>query len=495
MKSFNILAIVLFINFFPLFTCASNGAVKQPATPSVSSITDQSAALFSVAVAKEPVYLILIEKNRQRLRVLEYDNELRVVADFPSATGENSGIKEISGDAKTPEGIYFITKIFKDDKITIFGDKAFHLDYPNIFDQQAGRNGDGIYIHGTNKELVPNSTNGCVTLENNDLDDLENYLNQVVTPVIIVPELDSTANSKIQPLTENDFSLAKSLLLTEEINPENVEYNYLYIVNFGNQTVAVSDFIYRPFKRSIMRGASRVYLENSPDHGWTARKRIWRISPLQIYPEAPLKVAAQPLTTGEVQMAAQTEEETAALMAALNPKSVPMANTVKKEQINAGSRVVANELQHVPVTAAIVPPTPAPRMIAANTIEQPQKIMVAAPVIPKDEKQVVDFVESWRQAWISQEIDPYIAFYDKTFKSDGKNLAQWKAHKTKLNKTYEFISVKISNVKVSWTDDGAAVSFRQEYRSDRYSARGNKTLFLVYNNLGWKIKREVYSRI
>jgi hypothetical protein len=182
-------------------------------------------------------------------------------------------------------------------------------------------------------------------------------------------------------------------------------------------------------------------------------------------------------------------------MAALNPKSVPMANTAKKEQINAGSRVVANELQHVPVAAAIVPPTPAPRMIAANTIEQPQKIMVAAPVIPKDEKQVVDFVESWRQAWISQEIDPYIAFYDKTFKSDGKNLAQWKAHKTKLNKTYEFISVKISNVKVSWTDDGAAVSFRQEYRSDRYSARGNKTLFLVYNNLGWKIKREVYSRI
>jgi murein L,D-transpeptidase YafK len=145
--------------------------------------------LFSVAEAEEPIYLILIEKNLQRLRVFEYDGELKVVAEYFSATGENFGIKKISGDSKTPEGIYFITKIFIDKKVTIFGDKAFHLDYPNFFDVKAGRNGDGIYIHGTNKKLKPNSTNGCITLVNDDLDDLEKYLNQSVTPVVIVPEL------------------------------------------------------------------------------------------------------------------------------------------------------------------------------------------------------------------------------------------------------------------------------------------------------------------
>lgn len=514
MKHYNILAIILFIIFFPLFAGVSNGALKPPTAPQTSSTTDELAELFSVAVAKEPIYIILVEKNLQRLRVLEYDNALRVVADYPSATGENLGIKELSGDSKTPEGIYFITQIFRDDKITIFGDKAFHLDYPNFFDREAGRNGDGIYIHGTNKELVPNSTNGCVTLTNSDLDDLESYLNQIVTPVIIVSELDSITKSKAHLLTENDFNLAKSLLLTEEIKLKNVEYNYLYIINFGKQTVAVSDFIYRPFKRSIMRGASRVYLEYFPDQGWTARKRIWRVSPLQIYPEAPVKIAAHPLATGEVQLAEQTPEEAAVMVAALTPQRVPIQNSAQEEQFHAVPQVIANaqpeihiesqvkevappveKIQHrVPVTAVIAPPTPAPKTIAANKIEQPQKIMVAAPVIPKDKQQIIDFVESWRQTWVSQEIEPYIAFYDVSFTSGDKNLAEWKAHKAKLNKTYSFITVDISDIKVHWTAAGATVSFRQEYRSNLYSAKGNKTLYLVYDDHGWKITREVYSR-
>jgi hypothetical protein len=256
------------------------------------------------------MYLILIEKNLQRLRVLEFSNELRVVAEYPCATGEKLGIKEIRGDSKTPEGIYFITQIFRDNKITIFGDRAFHLDYPNFFDREAGRNGDGIFIHGTNKTLQPNSTNGCITLTNYHLDDLERYINQLATPVVIVPELESISKINITRLTEDDFSLAKSLLLTEEIKPENIEYNYLYIVNLGTQTVAVGDFIYRPFNRSIMRGASRLYLNYWPTEGWIASQRIWRASPLEIYPEAPFKVLMSRKNESRTLAAANQPENT-----------------------------------------------------------------------------------------------------------------------------------------------------------------------------------------
>jgi len=104
-------------------------------------------------------------------------------------------------------------------------------------------------------------------------------------------------------------------------------------------------------------------------------------------------------------------------------------------------------------------------------------------------------VERWREAWVSQQIDPYIAFYHDSFRSGDKNLAEWKAHKENLNKTYSFISVNISDIKVDWTTKGATVTFRQEYRSDRYSATGQKTLFLENSDSGWKIKRETYSRI
>jgi len=236
------------------------------------------------------MFLILIEKNLQRLRVLEFGKELKVIAEYPCATGEKIGIKEIRGDSKTPEGIYFITQIFRDNNITLFGDRAFHLDYPNFFDREAGRNGDGIFIHGTNKVLQPYSTNGCITLAANDLNELEQYIRQVSTPVVIVPELESTTKLNTAKLTEDDFRQARSLLLTEEIKPENIEYNYLYIVNLGSQTVAVGDFIYRPFNSSIMRGASRLYLKYWPAKGWIASQRIWRTSPLQIYPEAPFKI-------------------------------------------------------------------------------------------------------------------------------------------------------------------------------------------------------------
>jgi murein L,D-transpeptidase YafK len=514
MKSFNILATFVIISCALVLPSVSTGASDPSHTKQFFRGTNGLSQLFIVAAAKEPIYFILVEKNLQLLRVLEYDNELKVVADYPSATGENLGIKEISGDSKTPEGIYFVTQIFKDDKITIFGDKAFHLDYPNFFDREAGRNGDGIYIHGTNKELQPNSTNGCITLANNDLNYLEKYLNQVVTPVVIVPELTSLeGNTNL--LTDNDFNLAKSLLLTEEIKPENVEYNYLYIISFGGQTIAVSDFIYRPFKRSIMRGTSRTYLKYLPAKGWTASKRIWRVSPLQIYPEAPVKVAAHPLATGEVQLAEQTPEEASALVAALSSPRKPTNNIIIEKKQNPVRQVIPkppSQIQEKPqvekidlpedkkqhVTKVVVAqssPTPSPKTEIEKKIEQPQKIVVQTPVIAKDKQQIIDFVENWRQAWISKQVEPYIAFYDNSFRSGDKDLAGWKKHKANLNKTYAYITVDVSDINVRWTDDGATVSFRQQYSSDRYRATGTKTLYLIYSDLGWKIKREVYSRI
>ena len=135
MKFFKTLASIIIIACLLLFPVLSFGGQTATLTKQSSLAADDLSRLFTVAVAKEPIYLILVEKNLQRLRVFEFDDELRVVADYPSATGENFGIKEVNGDSKTPEGVYFITQIFKDDQITIFGDKAFHLDYPNFFDQ------------------------------------------------------------------------------------------------------------------------------------------------------------------------------------------------------------------------------------------------------------------------------------------------------------------------------------------------------------------------
>ena len=508
---------IIFTIFFTLICLTGNtieaaGAVHATALTQDSQAKTALAQLFTVAEAEEPIYLILIEKNLQRLRVLEHDGELKVVAEYFSATGENFGIKELSGDAKTPEGVYFITKVFIDKKVTIFGDKAFHLDYPNFFDQEAGRNGDGIYIHGTNTELKPNSTNGCVTLANDDLDDLEKYLNQAVTPVVIVPELNLDRQTVNQLLTQQDFHLAKSLL-HDGIKLANVEYNYLYVINLGSQAVAVGDFVHRPYTNSMMRGTSRNYLEYHPGEGWVTRKRIWRATPLQIYPDSPVKIAARPFAVEQVQITGQPMVDTSSMVAALEPasqsdaknsfqkeipvqtqpepaqKSMPELPAEKKSKKSQADKIPAPKAK--PESIAVIP---AEKTVAEEQ-QEPRKSVPAPPSsgFSKDEEKIKMFVESWRQAWVSKETEPYINHYDSSFQQGNKNLSQYKAHKERLNRTYEFIKVDISQITISWTRKGATVSFQQEYQSDRYKTTGSKTLILVYNDTGWKIKREMYS--
>ncbi len=479
---------IIFTIFLTLICLTGNtteaaGAVHATALSQDSQAKTALAQLFTVAEAEEPIYLIIIEKNLQRLRVLEHDGELKVVAEYFSATGENFGIKELSGDAKTPEGVYFITRVFIDKKVTIFGDKAFHLDYPNFFDLEAGRNGDGIYIHGTNTELKPNSTNGCITLVNDDLDDLEKYLNQAVTPVVIVPELNLDRQTVNQLLTQQDFHLAKSLL-HDGIKLANVEYNYLYVINLGSQAVAVGDFVHRPYANSMMRGTSRNYLEYHPGEGWVTRKRIWRATPLQIYPDSPVKIAARPFAVEQVQITGRPMVDTSSMVAALEPASQSDA----KNSLQADKVPVPKAK---PESIAIIP---AERTVAENQ-QEPRKSIPASPSsgFPRDEEKIRRFVESWRQAWISKETEPYINHYDSSFQQGNKNLSQYKAHKERLNRTYEFIKVDISQVTISWTKKGATVSFQQEYQSDLYKTTGSKTLILVYNDTGWRIKREMYS--
>lgn len=138
-----------------------------------------------------PTPFIVVEKRSQTLKLYEQGKSLKLIKTFTSATGENPGTKQASGDARTPEGVYFITEVFQDNEITVFGSRAFHLDYPNVFDEYAGNNGDGIFIHGTNKALIPYSTNGCITLNNDDLEELAPFLTVKTIPVIVVEELKS----------------------------------------------------------------------------------------------------------------------------------------------------------------------------------------------------------------------------------------------------------------------------------------------------------------
>jgi len=258
-----------------------SGRVEPPLPPPEAGAGDLLNLDLHVYIAAKPIYCILVEKDRQRLRVLRHDGRLQVVAEYAAATGENPGPKENEGDSKTPEGVYFITKAYLDRKVSVFGTRAFHLNYPNYFDLREGRSGYGIYIHGTNRELRFNSSNGCVTLNNTDLDRLADYLT-VGTPVFIVPSLGTLTEGKggYPNLAEHNFDGAKALLVPDAA--AQTDFASLYLIRINGQTVVAGEYwseqgtVKAPLKSdrdSVPPQLTVAYLQGAAGNHWSVVDR------------------------------------------------------------------------------------------------------------------------------------------------------------------------------------------------------------------------------
>ena len=133
-------------------------------------------------------HAILIDTERSRLFV--YANDLgrpRYVADFYISLGKNGVDKTREGDQKTPIGVYTILSQ-KEKLPDFYGPGAFPISYPNEWDRANGRDGHGIWLHGTPSDTYarpPRATDGCIVLTNEDLARLSKYVDVSRTPVVI----------------------------------------------------------------------------------------------------------------------------------------------------------------------------------------------------------------------------------------------------------------------------------------------------------------------
>jgi len=151
---------------------------------------DQRVPRYMLQLHPEQRHAVVIDSKRSRLFVFENaGGRPRPVADFYVSLGKQGIAKTREGDQKTPLGVYHVTGNLPRQKLTDFyGAGAFPINYPNAWDRRQGRNGYGIWLHGTPSDTYsrpPRASDGCIVLSNPDLTALAGFLQVGVTPVII----------------------------------------------------------------------------------------------------------------------------------------------------------------------------------------------------------------------------------------------------------------------------------------------------------------------
>lgn len=140
-------------------------------------------------------HALVVDASRSRLYV--YANRAGLplrVADFYVTIGKAGIGKQREGDNRTPIGIYAVTGFKSSNELgDFYGSGAFTLSYPNEWDARQGRNGHGIWIHGSPSNTysrAPRASEGCVVLANDDLARLGRYIQPGKTPVIIASQIE-----------------------------------------------------------------------------------------------------------------------------------------------------------------------------------------------------------------------------------------------------------------------------------------------------------------
>jgi murein L,D-transpeptidase YafK len=143
-----------------------------------------------IRIPESTASLFVAEISKARFHQFDHSEDGVVFSgSYYMSIGQNGSGKQRSGDKRTPLGVYFVTEQLDTSELhEKYGVTAFPLDYPNVWDRLADRDGDGIWIHGVMPSggLRPErDTDGCIALPNEDLSLLVPYFRDNVTPVLV----------------------------------------------------------------------------------------------------------------------------------------------------------------------------------------------------------------------------------------------------------------------------------------------------------------------
>ncbi|MEE8321233.1 MAG: L,D-transpeptidase family protein [Gammaproteobacteria bacterium] len=148
-----------------------------------------------VQLADKQKHAIVVDLSISRLFLFQNHNGVPyLIKDFYVTIGKNGTGKYSEGDQKTPVGVYFVTGFIDPKELPdMYGDGAFPINYPNVWDKRYGRTGYGIWLHGTPSGTYsrpPRDSDGCVILSNQDLNTISPFIDKGQTPVILADSIE-----------------------------------------------------------------------------------------------------------------------------------------------------------------------------------------------------------------------------------------------------------------------------------------------------------------
>lgn len=134
-------------------------------------------------------YAFVMDKSTRTLTVWKSSpTNIELITAMPADFGRSLGDKTVSGDHKTPEGIYYFLEHKQGRELNFdeYGERAFTMDYPNFFDRREGKSGNGIWLHAVpDYKSLWRGSRGCVVVRNEVIKDLSQYISLKRTPIIV----------------------------------------------------------------------------------------------------------------------------------------------------------------------------------------------------------------------------------------------------------------------------------------------------------------------
>lgn len=391
-------------------------------------------------VALSSGYVVAVDKKMQKLYVFKKSDGFAKAFEAVCSTGKNQGTKQVSGDAKTPTGIFFATKILRNpEPPETYGTLAFPLNYPTITDRKAGKNGTNIWIHGTTKPITSFQTNGCVVLNDKDIQALAKFIHLNKTPVIIV--------ESIRWIPQSQTPSAKHEL--EKV---------------------LSDWT-KGYLDGNIKAMDKLYLKNFQITGKKRERLASRLSNIQSI--------KQHFVLEPRDISILRHDQDAVIV-------FDQITDVNKDGSFSGSfqRLSLLNINHQwlilddeAVTAPVVQKAASPEAQSSDT-ESATKATAQK------------LVTRWMKSWESGNMSAYRSCYAPNFRAQGMNLEQWVSHKASVRDRSKNIRIRIADVRISADANSATAVFRQHYSSNLLKSSGAKKLEMRKINGIWKITRE-----